>query len=620
MPSKDSSTSDPPSLPPHHPVPDSTKSDPNYPSQVAREWLTAFSSFSSLENLFIEDSFWRDIIALSSDVRTFRGYQAQIKPFIETRARSHLSTESKLELLTETAAPIAKSSIVDVFPDLAFLQFAFKLRLSYGGKGSGIARLVYTGNANEGVKGWKAFTVFTCLDELDGVVEPVGQNRPVNPITEPWSDYRKAQNDFVGKDPEVLVIGAGQTGLEMAARLKLLGVRTLVIERNERVGDNWRKRYDSLALHDTAWYDTPPYLMFPSTWPVYCSGGKLANFLEMYAETLELTVWTSTNITATSYDQSTKVWSVDLSRGGEKDTVKVKHIVFGTGFGGGIANIPVVPGADKFKGTICHSSQFKSARNHTDGGKAVVVGACNSGHDIAQDFVQHGVDVTMYQRDSTYVISAKGIRAVLDGLYNESTLPYIDWSDRVNASMPYPLVKLLQQRVVAAIAGSMDKELLDGLASRGFKANLGPDGAGVFPLLFEKAGGYYLDTGGSQDIIDGKIKLISGAGGGIKHFTPDGLVFNDGTQIDGVSTVVFATGFGDSAGSILPFLPEELRGKLKPIWGLNEEGELNSVWRESGVPGVWVGVGNLAMCRYWSGVLALQIKSDLMGGVLPEKY
>lgn len=46
-------------------------------------------------------------------------------------------------------------------------------------------------------------------------------------------------------------VGAGQTGLQIAARFKAMDIPTLVIETNERVGDNWRKRYDSLALHTT---------------------------------------------------------------------------------------------------------------------------------------------------------------------------------------------------------------------------------------------------------------------------------------------------------------------------------------------------------------------------------
>ncbi|KAF9257937.1 FAD/NAD(P)-binding domain-containing protein [Marasmius fiardii PR-910] len=625
-------------LPPHHPHPPSTN-----PTQIAEEWIKAFSSAlssGSTTDLFIEGSYWRDIVALTSDIRTFKGVANQIKPFLE--ARSRLIVADSLKLIHDH--DLKKPGIAEVFPDLAFLQFGFTFKVSYGGSGTGIVRLVYTGEEKEGVKGWKVFTIFTCLDQLDSSVEKVAANRPTEPIVEPWDEVRRKQVEFEDKDPDVLIIGAGQTGLEVAARLKQLDVDALVIDKNPRIGDNWRNRYDSLALHDTIWYDNPPYLSFPSSWPVYCSAGKLANFLESYAETLELAVWTGTEVVGNAeWDEKGKTWTVQLNRGGKKRTVKVKHIVFGTGFGGGVPNLPKIPGAENFKGKIYHSSEFKSARNHK-GEKALVVGACNSGHDIAQDFVRQGIDVTMYQRSSTYVISAAAIAMLLGGTFNENTINHLDWADRSNASIPYPVIKVIQQRVVPALMGSVDKDIVTRLEKVGFKCNSGPDGAGVFPLLFEKAGGYYigsrpfflllffvsltplgpptqLDTGGSEDIVTGKIKLISGAGGGIKRFNDsgDGVVFEDGSELKGLGVVVFATGFADAAESLSPVLGPTHTSKLHKIWGLDEEGELNSVWRESGVEGVWVGIGNLAMCRYFSGVLALEIKGRLVG-VLPGKY
>ncbi|KAG7091575.1 hypothetical protein E1B28_010597 [Marasmius oreades] len=607
-------------LPPHYPHPPSTA-----PLEIAQNWLRAFSKAltnnpkSITTDLFLETSYWRDVVSLTSDFRTFSGFSNHIKPFLHSRADLFVPTSLKLLVGHDSKKPM----ITEVFPDLVFLQFAFSFDVSYGGKGTAIGRLVYTGVEEEGVAGWKVYTMFTCLDQLDPFVEKVGSNRPITPVFEPWDEFRRKQVEFEDRDPDVLIIGAGQTGLEIAARMKQLDIDALVIEKNPRVGDNWRNRYDTLALHDTIWYDNPPYLSFPSTWPVYCTAGKLANFLESYAETLELAVWTSTTVVGNArWNQEDKTWTVELERGDGKGrrVVKVKHIVFGTGFGGGVPNIPKVPGVEKFKGKIYHSSEFKSARNHK-GEKALVVGACNSGHDIAQDFARQGVEVTMYQRSSTYVITARAV-AMLLASFNESTMNQLDWVDRANASLPYHVVREIQQRVVPVFRGSgVDGEVIKNLEKVGFKTNTGPDGAGVFPLLFEKAGGYYIDTGGSEDIITGKIKLISGAGGGIKEFsdTGSGVVFQDGSSIEGIDVVVFATGFADAADSISPIIGPEHASKLHRIWGLNEEGELHSVWRDSGVEGVWVGIGNLAMCRYWSSVLALEIKGRLVG-MLPEKY
>jgi cation diffusion facilitator CzcD-associated flavoprotein CzcO len=87
-----------------------------------------------------------------------------------------------------------------------------------------------------------------------------------------------------------LFSGAGQGGLTSAARLKMLGVNALIIDRNERVGDNWRQRYHQLVLHDPVWYDHMPYINFPPHWPIFTPKDKLAEFFECYAKLLELNV------------------------------------------------------------------------------------------------------------------------------------------------------------------------------------------------------------------------------------------------------------------------------------------------------------------------------------------
>ena len=109
-----------------------------------------------------------------------------------------------------------------------------------------------------------------------------------------WLERREAEREFSDTEPQVVVVGAGQGGLTVAARLGQLGVDTLVVERNDRVGDNWRKRYHSLVLHDPVWYDHLPYLPFPDHWPVFTPKDKLADWFESYAAAMELNVWTGT--------------------------------------------------------------------------------------------------------------------------------------------------------------------------------------------------------------------------------------------------------------------------------------------------------------------------------------
>ncbi len=154
------------------------------------------------------------------------------------------------------------------------------------GRGMGVARLVEI----EGKL--KAFTLFTSMRELKGHEEATFGRRPEGvshgglPGRKNWQERRVADENYEDSEPTVLILGmaltpeipirkgranssnrllgAGQGGLTPAARLKMLGVSTLIIDRNERVGDNWRQRYHQLVLHDPVWYDHLPYINFPA--------------------------------------------------------------------------------------------------------------------------------------------------------------------------------------------------------------------------------------------------------------------------------------------------------------------------------------------------------------------
>ncbi|TFY76570.1 hypothetical protein EWM64_g7442, partial [Hericium alpestre] len=435
-----------------------------------------------------------------------------------------------------------------------------------------------------------------------------------------WHDKRRRETECEDEDPKVLIIGAGQSGLDVAARLKYLGVKTLIVDKEPRIGNLWRKRYEALCLHDTVcqsssiatvlWsaadagvlgYDHMPYLPFPPTWPVYTPAPKLADWLENYAHVLELDVWLSTNIISVKQDPETHKWTVSLRReDGKERTFVVNHLVFAIGLGGGTLRMPSYPGADEFQGKILHSGDFTTGRDYM----VIDIPVMPEGHDISKDLYDHGVDVTLFQRGSTYVMSVNnGVTKVFGSLYHEGADP--DVADLVNASFPNWLNHIVQQRVVKDIA-ELDKETLDGLHRVGFRTNDGIDGSGFGILAWSKAGGYYLDVGASQLIIDGKIKLKNDAQ--IKKFTKDGLEFENGSKLE-ADTVIFATGYGDSRDPVKRVIGEELGKQLKPIWGLDAEGEINSVWRDSGIPNMYVMMGNLALCRFHSRHIALQIKA-----------
>lgn len=406
-----------------------------------------------------------------------------------------------------------------------------------------------------------------------------------------------------------LFLGGGQAGLTAAARLKMLGVETLVIDQNERVGDNWRKRYHQLVLHDPVWYDHMPYLNFPAQWPIFTPKDKLADFFESYATLLELNVWTRTELVYTKWDDAKKFWTVIVNRKAadgisEIRTFYPRHLIQATGHSGK-KNQPSIKGVENFKGDrLCHSSEFPGARENSQGKKAIVIGSCNSAHDIAQDFLEKGYDITMVQRSTTHVVSSKAITEIaLKGIYSEDGPP-VDDADMLIHGLPTPVLKAIQIKVGERQA-ECDKEILEGLDKVGFKVDRGPDGAGLFFKYFQRGGGYYINVGASQLIADGKIKVKQGQE--IAEVLANGLRFADGSELEG-DEIVFATGYQNMRTQTRIMFGDEVADKVGDVWGFNDEGEMRTIWQRSGHPGFWFHGGNLAMCRYYSRLLALQIK------------
>lgn len=388
-----------------------------------------------------------------------------------------------------------------------------------------------------------------------------------------------------------------------------------MVDKNARIGDNWRNRYHQLVLHDPVWYDHLPYIRFPPQWPIFTPKDKLGDFFESYATLLELDAWMQSEVVSSKWDPQAGRWSVAVRRQLESgvDETRIfrpRHVVQATGHSGKM-NKPTFEGVDGFKGhLICHSSEFPGARQGQKGNKAVVIGCCNSAHDIAQDFYEKGYDVTMVQRSSTCVISSESITEIgLKGLYDE-TGPDVDDADLVFHSIPMPVFKS-NQIDLTKIQSKHDEALLTGLAKAGFKLDKGPDEAGFFIKYFERGGGYYLDVGASQLVIDGKIKVKQGQE--VERVLPNGLRFADGSELE-ADEIVLATGYENMRTQTRTVFGDDVADRVGDIWGFNDEGEMRMIWQRTGHPGFWFHGGNLALCRYYSKLLALQIKG-LMAGV-----
>ncbi|KAJ7624507.1 hypothetical protein FB45DRAFT_728756, partial [Roridomyces roridus] len=320
--------------------------------KVACEWMDSFTTFfqrgdvEGVTSLFIAMSHWRDMLALTWDFRSFHGIDA-IQTFLSDRLSS--VQVSGFRVKPEYTA------LQRPYDGIAWIKIHFDFETDIG-LASGIVRIVpQPQNAP-----WKAHCMFTNLEDLKDFPEQIGSLRNHAPNHGLWTSQREASLAFENEEPTVLIIGAGHSGLDLAARLKTLGVRTILIDRNPRIGDNWRNRYEALCLHDPVWYDHMPYIPFPSTWPVYTPARKIANWLDHYAEAMELDVWTSSTVKS-ARKNAEGTWDVIVERDGKERIFHPKHLVFATGIGANEGKTPSMPGMENFKGQILHSTKHKHA-------------------------------------------------------------------------------------------------------------------------------------------------------------------------------------------------------------------------------------------------------------------
>jgi cation diffusion facilitator CzcD-associated flavoprotein CzcO len=249
-------------------------------------------------------------------------------------------------------------------------------------------------------------------------------------------------------------------------------------------------------------------LPFPPNWPMFTPKDKLGDWFEAYASIMELNVWLNTILKSASYDEKTRLWNVEITRGDSQPrNLHPCHVVFCTGQAGEALN-PTFPGQDVFKGHVYHGSEHKDASilGDVEGKKVVVVGSGNSGHDISQNYYESGAEVLMLQRRGTYVVTAKtGLFMLHEGLYEEDGTPVED-ADIYGQSMPTPVQFAMNVTGIKRIWAA-ERETLDDLERQCFKLDFGPDGRGIYRKHITRGGGYYIDVGCSQLIIDGKVKV-----------------------------------------------------------------------------------------------------------------
>ncbi len=573
---------------------------------VAQRWIAAFSDAmarggdEAVLRLFEPDALWRDMLAFSWNITTRQGRDAIAAMLAETRGRTGAHG-------WRLAGPVGQANgCVE-----AWLDFE-----------TAIGR----GRAHMRLRDGRAWTFLTVLTDLEGHAWAEGRHRPAGvehgAVGGPrgWAAAREAERAALGRtvQPQVVVIGGGQAGMALGARLKSLGVPAIILEKRPRPGDSWRHRYESLTLHDPVWYDHMPYIPFPAGWPVFTPKDRMADWLEMYARVMDLDYWTGAEAVAARRQGDR--WAVTVRRGDEELVLRPAELVFATGMSG-YPRIPDFPGARDFRGTALHSSGYRTGADHA-GRRAVVIGSNTSAHDICQDLVEHGVPATMVQRSSTLVArSASVVGMLLGPLYSEEALARgmtTEKADFTATTWPWALVADRVKPVAAAMEAA-DAPLLDRLRARGFLLDRGEDGAGIPLKSARRGGGFYIDVGASGMIADGRIGLE--AGREVDHLEPDAVVLSDGTRLP-CDLLVYATGYGSMSRFVADIVGPAAATKVGRVWGLGSgldqdpgpwEGELRNMWKPTAVEGLWFHGGNLAQSRHYSRFLALQLKARMAG-------
>ncbi len=581
-------------------------------TDMASAWLerlnTALRSTNaaSAAALFGEECYWRDLVALTWNIRTAEGRDA-----IEAMLGATVGLAKPDQFRLDGAAE----------QNGGFIEAWFKFETAVA-RGSGHLRL----------KDGLGFTFLTSMDELKGHEEPKGHTRDkgivhgASRLRQTWADKRDEEQRALGhtQQPYCVIIGGGQGGIALGARLRMLGVPTIILEKNPRAGDSWRNRYRTLVLHDPVWYDHLPYIPFPEHWPVFTPKDKMGDWLEMYAKIMELNYWTSSEALSASYDPQSGEWTVNVCRDGQDVVLRPKQLVFATGSYGPPREVEI-SGKEKFEGVQYHSSRHVSGDGFA-GKRCVVIGANSSAHDICVDMWENGATVTMIQRTPTTVVRSETLMEIaFAGLYSQAAVERgidVDKADMIFASVPFRLMPEMQRPVYAEIA-RRDAELIKRLNQAGFLTDYGSDQSGLMMKALRTGSGYYLDVGCSELIASGAVKVRSGVE--VVKINQASVTLSDGSEV-AADVIVYATGFLPMNEWVSAIISRQAADLIGPNWGYGSatrgdpgpwEGELRNMWKPLKHRALWFHGGNLHLSRHYSKYLALQIKARMAGLATP---
>lgn len=572
--------------------------------RIVEDWLARFNAAVSepsadrLRALFLPDSHWREAVALSWELKTVSGRDEIGRALAEAMA--------KVQPRDFAIDPNRCQPRVVERAGVKAIEAILKFETAVG-HCAGLVRFRRDAPS-------VAWTFHTTLDQIRGHEEAKLREAREGPVFERnfngpnWLDQRTARSMYADREPTVLVVGGGHAGLSVAARLGQLDVDTLVVDRMKRIGDNWRLRYHALHLHNTFHSNHLPYMPFPPTWQAYLPKDRVANWLEMYVDCMDINFWTETSFEGATWNAAAGHWEARIRRGdGGTRTLRPKHIIMGTSVSG-VPKIPEIPSLGRFKGEALHTSEFNNGAQWR-GKSVLILGTGTSAHDVAQDLHGHGAKATLIQRSPTLVVQVEPSAQIYDSVFLGEG-PSLDDRDLILTSIPKQ-VMLTTHKLLTKKAEEMDAPLLRGLEKAGFRLSSGVDGTG-WPYLFRtRGGGYYFNVGCSDLIVKGEVGLAQYDD--IDTFVPEGAKMKDGRTLP-ADLVVLATGFEGHEHTVRTLFGADVADKVGQIWGFDPlKQELANMWTRTPQRGLWFTGGAFSLCRAHSKHLALQIKGMELG-------
>ncbi|KAE8391181.1 FAD/NAD(P)-binding domain-containing protein [Aspergillus alliaceus] len=521
---------------------------------------------NALQGCFFDNqAYWKDQLALTYHLRTFNTPRIIAASLLETKTLRNV----KGKITVKGAAIFFPAT-----PTLQFIDCGIVFRTDSPGATCEGKVVLLPVRSDIWTVVWKVWILSTILKSLD--LQPENEGLLQSP--------RKQLDGLASFDIDVFIIGGGNAAVALAARLKALGVESVMAERNPRPGDNWALRYDCMRFHIPTSFCDLPYMCYDPELqtPHLLARNELALQVRRYVETFNLNVLTANS----------------------------KHLVLATGIGSQKPYLPTTVDSHLYQGISIHSAQYQNANQLAEKGaqSVLIVGSANTAFDVLEDCHAAGLHTTMVHSLGAYDM---GVEA----------------ADRLFMTLPTCVDSQLACGLMTQFA-SQEPHRYNALAAAGFPVLDSRDpNVSLMHNLIERAGGHYVDVGGTKLLAEGKAGIKVGVEP--VAFTTTGLRFSDGSSASPIKDV------RDTAAQILVgdapnheseneskhFLgPREIASRLDATWGIDGEREIRGLWkRQSRVDNFWVMGGYTQQHRWHSRTLALQIKASLED-ILPPAY